>query len=107
MKLPWMTTRRLMVAVAIVALLLASQRIYDRRARMSAIASNHAKREKIELMALAEYRSFMDQLDPERAQSTLKYLTSSSKYHADMRRKYERAARYPWLPLSPDPPSPK
>src|SRR5262245_38390663 len=26
------------------------------------------------------------------------------KYHAVMRRKYERAARYPWLSVAPDPP---
>jgi hypothetical protein len=28
-------------------------------------------------------------------------------YHAALRRKYERAARYPWLPVEPDPPEPK
>ena len=27
-------------------------------------------------------------------------------YHGAMRRKYERAARYPWLPVEPDPPEP-
>lgn len=26
---------------------------------------------------------------------------------ASLRRKYERAARYPWLPVAPDPPEPK
>src|SRR4051812_43881044 len=29
-----------------------------------------------------------------------------TEYHAAMRRKYERAARYPWLPVPPDPPPP-
>jgi hypothetical protein len=28
-------------------------------------------------------------------------------YHARMRQKYEWAARFPWLPLDPDPPEPK
>jgi hypothetical protein len=28
-------------------------------------------------------------------------------YHSRMRRKYERAARFPWLPVEPDPPEPK
>jgi hypothetical protein len=28
-------------------------------------------------------------------------------YHGRLRRKYERAARYPWLPIAPDPPEPK
>jgi hypothetical protein len=27
-------------------------------------------------------------------------------YHARLRVKYERVARYPWLPIDPDPPSP-
>ena len=26
-----------------------------------------------------------------------------ARYHAALRRKYKRAARYPWLPISPDP----
>ena len=28
-------------------------------------------------------------------------------YHGTMRRKYERAARYPWLAVAPDPPEPQ
>jgi hypothetical protein len=28
-------------------------------------------------------------------------------YHARQRQKYERAARYPWLPVEPDPPMPE
>lgn len=28
-------------------------------------------------------------------------------YHAAMKAKYEHAARYPWLPLAPDPPEPR
>lgn len=28
-------------------------------------------------------------------------------YHACLREKYERAARYPWLPVEPDPPEPE
>lgn len=28
-------------------------------------------------------------------------------YHAAMKRKWLRAARYPWLPVEPDPPSPE
>ena len=28
-------------------------------------------------------------------------------YHGTVRRKYERAARYPWLAVAPDPPEPQ
>jgi hypothetical protein len=34
-------------------------------------------------------------------------LRRRSEYHRRLRRKYERAARYPWLPVAPDPPEPK
>ena len=27
--------------------------------------------------------------------------------HAELAQKYERAARYPWLPVTPDPPEPE
>jgi hypothetical protein len=30
--------------------------------------------------------------------------SSELSWHEEMRRKYERAARYPWLPVGPDPP---
>jgi hypothetical protein len=30
-----------------------------------------------------------------------------AEYEAALRRKYERAARYPWLPVEPDPPEPE
>lgn len=29
------------------------------------------------------------------------------KWRTEMMRKYERAARYPWLPVTPDPPEPE
>jgi hypothetical protein len=28
-------------------------------------------------------------------------------YHESLARRYERAARYPWLPVEPDPPEPE
>lgn len=31
----------------------------------------------------------------------------AAEYHAGLRRKYERAARYPWLRVEPDPPAPE
>jgi hypothetical protein len=33
-------------------------------------------------------------------------MTQEIAYHAAMARKYERAARYPWRPVDPDPPLP-
>jgi hypothetical protein len=31
----------------------------------------------------------------------------ASAYYIDLIQKYERAARYPWLPVAPDPPEPE
>ena len=31
------------------------------------------------------------------------FVPAVTKYHDDMRIKYERAARHPWLPVAPDP----
>jgi hypothetical protein len=78
-KLKWM-----MVAVAIVAMLMAPVFILWRRS--SALAQQgqyHARR-------ASEYASV--------------YM---SDYHRGLAEKYERAARYPWLPIAPDPPEPK
>ena len=35
-----------------------------------------------------------------------KYHAKQADYHASLARKYERAARYPWLSVAPDPPEP-
>jgi len=34
------------------------------------------------------------------------YSRNRAAHHARLRVKYERGARYPWLPIDPDPPSP-
>jgi hypothetical protein len=35
------------------------------------------------------------------------HLRTKAAYHADLIRKYARAARYPWLTVEPDPPEPE
>lgn len=37
---------------------------------------------------------------------TLSRIRDLLAYHTSLRQKYERAARYPWLPVEPDPPEP-
>ncbi len=36
-----------------------------------------------------------------------RYNVARKAYFAEMARKYDRAARYPWLPVAPDPPPPE
>lgn len=42
-----------------------------------------------------------------RPQSALRKANAAVPYYDAMSRKYERAARYPWLPVATDPPEPK
>ena len=82
-----MTIRRLMVAVAIAGLIagigIEGER---RRVRFLAIAENHS------WMACAAI-----------ALDRPEIMT----WHDSMQRKYEHAARYPWLPVALDPPEPE
>jgi hypothetical protein len=77
---PRFTVRRLMVAVAIVALPIG---LWGRSMAFARIAREHAAREK----------DFAD--------------ARASSYHWNLAVKYERAAMYPWLPVAPDPPEPQ
>jgi hypothetical protein len=90
MRLPRLrlTVRRLMLAVAAVALVIWSGRLYQLRQMFL---------EKTEDNKLA-----ILQLDAGISCYTEDHMT----WHEEMKQKYERAARYPWLPVEPDPPYP-
>ena len=109
------TIRRMMVAVAIVAILLAAGIIlaqrsaaYRDRAARHAFAEwlldSEAKMRRatplagIEGPGAALLKTFPNDHDRTAAQAA---------YQAAMRAKYERAARYPWLPVARDPPEPE
>ena len=101
MRYPRMTTRRWMVAVAIIALgcavlasLIERRRAYlieRRRERFARIADRHIS----VFLTPAQVR------DPERRSA------ERLDWHGKMADKYLHAARYPWLPVEPDPPKPK
>ena len=42
----------------------------------------------------------------ERSRQDVAGMTRGWAYHTAMVRKYRHAARYPWLPVEPDPPNP-
>jgi hypothetical protein len=91
MRLPRMTTRRWMVAVAIMGIVLGVT--IERRNRFRKIAAHH----RAELMKLV---SRMNPFSGDRSWRPLEW-------HESMARKYERAARFPWLPVKPDAPGPE
>jgi hypothetical protein len=98
MRLPRMTTRRWMVAVALAGLAMGRAidgvRLKRRHDDFTARAQHH---EQIEAMFRSWGRT---------TSSRLKYLqpdiSQNRDYHAAMANKYRHAARYPWLPVEPD-----
>ena len=90
MRPPCFRLRTLLVAVAVVGAVFGVEVMRRRRAYYLDRASGH-------FIAAAPYTPgyFGDHPDPAKAA-----------FHEAMRRKYERAAARPWLPVAPDPPPP-
>jgi hypothetical protein len=87
MKRPRFTVRRLMVAVAVAGLLIAGWIEGERR--------------RVRFLAIADDHSWG-------ADSAIGVISREKMaWHETMEGKYERAARYPWLPVPPDPPEPE
>jgi hypothetical protein len=96
------TIRRMMVVVAVFALLLGAVAIVRRQAHLQRLADYHAK------MAWQLQSSHGTVIRPNGAFVHVPLTPQRlADYHEDLARKYERAARYPWLPVEPDPPEPE
>jgi uncharacterized protein YdaU (DUF1376 family) len=100
-----------MVAVAVVAAVGASARMATLRARYVTIARWRAV-DAVEARGLAEFwddqaaqrRRSADEIASDRAEA--RSWRSRAAWNDRMKRKYEQAARAPWLPVEPDPPQP-
>ena len=96
------TVRRLMVAVAIVGILLGAWiGLERRRVWLQGLLERHQDRAQ-----LCELYKFIGKLDRKPAAWIARH-QARFEHHLAMMRKYERAARHPWLPLAPDPPEPE
>ena len=84
------TVRWMMVAVAIVAMGAATSGLFARREEYQRRALTH------ELLAYFLRRGC----------SNIAPQPSRASYHEELQLKYERAARFPWLAVEPDPPEP-
>ena len=110
MRLPRMTTRRWMLAVALVALSVSGEQMRRRAAQYRWQAERHANIESacrrtadlLPRMKPADWEGFCGQMA-----RGIRNSPRLAAYHAVLRRKYEHAARYPWLPVERDPPEPK
>ena len=113
MRLPRFTVRTLMVAVAIVALafpLYRTARFYQKYYHASLSHGESEKYYALELKNLS-FSVFDPSVSPERRRKMMDQSVARARnrkqYHAEMKRKYERAATHPWDRLEPDPPEPE
>jgi hypothetical protein len=116
MKLPRVrfTMRRMMVAVAIVALAIGIERLYQRRAAYKRLASLHSSRQE-RAIKLAASQSLSVELNREKgnvqASSTWDRMLSRSRLEIQQQSllasKYEYLANHPWLSVTPEDPKPK
>jgi hypothetical protein len=112
MRLPRMTTRRWMIAVAAVAVMFAAASFFRRHLSLRERGDYHAKREG-DLASRARGLGQIALDAAERIPETAAYWRAHAAceaeigaWHARLKEKYRHAARYPWLAIEPDPPEP-
>jgi hypothetical protein len=108
MRLPRYRLRTLLIAVAVVALgmgtivgLARPRESYLRQATQHRKLSNDAR---LYVMSIDHRYLHWGPSEPERTEMAA--YERRGDYHAALQAKYERAARYPWLPVDPDRPEP-
>jgi hypothetical protein len=116
MRLPRMTTRRLMIAVAVLSLMLGGEaahrrwapisKVYRAKARVSAV---RALLVECEVVNYSFMRKSSSRSDPANRRDAERYARWNRliAHHRALEKKYERIASRPWLHIEPDPPEPK
>src|SRR5580704_9650482 len=97
MRIPMLTTRRLLTLVGIAAAALWVARLVADRQQYLELADSH---DMTTQLYSGEIRCcFILGTDGE--------MPILADYHSRLKRKYEQAACHPWLPVEPDPPEPQ
>ena len=95
------TIRKLMILIAVVAVIVFGFVLRKKSYDYQALAERHDE--------ISWHFASIDEASM--ASSAHLPITShrieAAAYHQRMKAKYERAARYPWLPVAPDPPEPR
>lgn len=129
MRILRMTTQRWMVAVSILALTMGGAtgavRLYRRhqnlyfRFKLHDVVAATLARGNPSMDMVDSFRVFTGiengrpvdraptEAEKEEERQRMARLLRVIDYHSQLARKYERAARYPWLPVEPDPPEPE
>lgn len=110
------TVRRMMMAVAVAAVLFAGvielPRLWALRRQYLGFAEKYGYWETrvngaVGIRQEITYYSIRLPRGPEPSPARLARMKAEAAYYARLRAKYERAARYPWLRVEPDPPLPE
>ncbi len=114
-RLPRMTTRRWMAAIAALACLLGGAiegpRLWIRRGEFLGLAEKYGYWEAryewlLEVRQDLSHYATWQPRGPEPSPERLARMKELASYYSSMRAKYEHAARFPWLPVAPDPARP-
>ncbi len=104
MRLPRMTTRRWMLAVAAVAILLGL--VVETARRRREYLHRAAHHQELSLRNGSIFgEGVMIRYNPTTRKSDMTSLRKIE-HHERLAEKYRQAARFPWLPVEPDPPEP-
>jgi len=111
MTIPRMTTRRWMTAVAVMAVLLAVGRLAGTTWKRLGTAAAHARLADTIRLNGSTIASVAAVAPSEAARRShheaMARHSRFAEYYSDLATRYRRAARYPWLPVPPDPPEPR
>jgi hypothetical protein len=113
MRFPRMTTRRWMVAVAVVAVMLAAAVLVRRYLSLRERGDYYETRERIQAdraRVLGQLALGFADSNPEMAaqwRARAAFEDGLRDRHARLKAKYHRAALVPWLAIEPDPPEPE
>jgi hypothetical protein len=114
------TVRWMMLAVAVAAVVIGGTVIARRQRVYRVRAAFHAQQEQVAAKRWRHWSQAEVRLsrppgdrnpprsdqEPQIVVEMVDYSRNRAAYHARLRVKYERLARYPWLTIAPDPPSP-
>jgi hypothetical protein len=109
-----MTTRRWMMVVMVVSLILGSWKCLQRRAAFLELADQNAwlaehwnvHRQRYLDSGTPMFNELFFDSDDVMKEPYFTEFQADSKRHAALARKYRYAAAHPWLPVEPDPPKP-
>jgi hypothetical protein len=110
MRFPRMTTRRSMIAVLVVAITLAAGVLYRRHWHFREQAdffSERAREGEYRVALVGEFARAESWPEDSPQWATFALELKDHDWAVGLMEKYRRAARYPWLPVEPDPPEPE